>query len=276
MSKKSLLLAGKIRKHAVEMVHHARASHIGAALSVTDIVAVLYAEILHVDCTNPQAPNRDRFILSKGHAGIAVYAALAESGFFDVSCLASYGSNGTSLSGHISHKGVTGVEFSTGSLGHGLSIGAGMALAAKLDGRSNHVYVVVGDGECNEGAVWEAALFAAHHKLSNLTVIVDHNKIQGMGFCDDILSLRPLGQKWASFGWDVIDIDGHDHMVLESTFRSRNTKDSPQCVIAHTAKGKGVSFMENELLWHYRDPQDEYYTRAMAEIDARHNSECAQ
>lgn len=262
-------LAWRIRRGAIEMTHAARASHVGAVLSIADIVAVLYADVLKVDPAQPRLPERDRLILSKGHAGIAVYVALAECGFFPRQDLSGYCSDKSLLSGHVSHKGVPGVEFSTGSLGHGLPVAAGMAMGARrADGSPrNRVFVIMGDGECEEGSVWEAALFCAQHRLGNLTAIVDFNKMQGLGFSDDILSVRPLKEKWSAFGWNVHEVDGHDHDQLKQALES-SSEARPTCVLAHTVKGKGVSFMENNLLWHYRDPQDDFYRSAVAELEA--------
>lgn len=261
----SVQLALEIRRHAIEMTHASHASHIAAVLSVTDIVAVLYSDILNINPRNPEDDCRDRLILSKGHAGVAVYSALAEKGFFPVEVLDTYYQNGSLLSGHVSHKGVAGVEVSTGSLGHGIGMAVGMALAARLDNKRHQVYVIAGDGECEEGEVWEAALFAAHHRLDNLTLIVDHNKMQAMGNCEEQLGLKELPKKWADFGFNTLECDGHNHDELRKALKEKK-KDAPTCIVAHTVKGKGVSFMENELLWHYRDPQGEYYEKARKEL----------
>jgi transketolase len=260
-------LALKIRRHAVMMTSRAKSSHVGAVLSMADIIAVLYGEVLEKRPLEPRWPGRDRFILSKGHAGAGVYAALAECGYFPPEELKEYYMNGSLLSGHVSHKGVPGVEVSTGSLGHGLSIGAGMAYAARLSSKSHRVYVVLGDGECDEGSVWEAVLFAAHHGLSNLVAIIDYNKIQSLAPVKDTLGLEPFSDKWRSFGWSVTEVDGHDHEELKAALDTNPLDlDRPCCVIAHTVKGKGVSFMENSVLWHYRTPQDREYEDAMAEL----------
>jgi transketolase len=260
-------LAWKIRRHGLEMTHLSRGSHIAAVLSVADIIAVLYNDIMSIFPDDPTNDRRDRFILSKGHAGAAIYAALAEKGFFDIKELKTHYTNGSKLSGHVSHKGVPGVEFSTGSLGHGICVGAGMAMAAKSDGKNHKTYVVVGDGECNEGSVWEAALFANHYRLSNFTVIVDHNKMQSLDYCEKTIELIDLGVKWKAFGWSVLEVDGHDHDQLRDALR-QNESDKPKCIIAHTVKGKGISFMENEILWHYRDPQGDDYLNAVKELEA--------
>lgn len=264
----SIQLAWKIRRHGIEMTHLSGGSHIASILSVADILAVLYNDILNVDPKNPKMENRDRFILSKGHAGAAVYAALAEKGFFDTQELRTHYADGSRLSGHVSHKGVPGIEFSTGSLGHGLPVGAGMALSAKLDNKDHKVFVVLGDGECDEGSVWEAALFANHLKLNNLVAVIDHNKMQSLDFCENTLSLAPFAEKWKAFGWNVIEIDGHDHNELRDAFnKAKQTQDKPTVIIANTIKGKGISFMELDILWHYRFPHDgEEYDGALKEL----------
>lgn len=249
-------LAWKIRRHGIEMTHVSGGSHIGAILSVADIVAVLYAEVMKFCPEEPKWDERDRFILSKGHAGASIYAALAESGFFDVAELKTHYANGSRLSGHVSHH-LDGVDFSTGSLGHGLSAAAGMALAAKKDGKNHKVYVVLGDGECDEGSVWEAVLFANHFRLNNLVAIVDHNHMQSLDTCENTLELEDFGAKWAAFGWNVIEIDGNNHMQLKEAFAQiDDTVKKPTVIIANTVKGKGISFMENDILWHYRFPHD--------------------
>ena len=260
-------LAWRMRVDAIEMTHATHASHLASVLSVIDIVAVLYADILHVNPREPEMPERDRFILSKGHAGISVYTALAESGFFPVEELKKYYTDGSVYSGHVSSKGIPGVEFSTGSLGHGASVACGMAFAARRAGRTHQVYTVVGDGECDEGSVWEMALFANQYRLNNLTVIVDHNKMQAMGTCEEVMALGSLEDKWRSFGWDVVCCeDGNNHDQLREAFAAR-AGEKPHVIIAHTVKGKGISFMENNLLWHYRDPQGEDYKHAIEELE---------
>lgn len=259
-------LAWMIRRHGVEMTHLSGGSHIGAILSVADIVAVLYADFINFDTKNPKNDTRDRFILSKGHAGAAIYAALAESGFFDTEELKTHYQNGSRLSGHVSHH-VPGVDFSTGSLGHGLSAAAGMALAAKQDKKEHKVYAVLGDGECNEGSVWEAALFATHFGLDNLVCIVDHNKMQSLDFCDKTLSSTPLSGIWQSFGWNVTEIDGNNHDELHEALNNVQKNKKPTVIIASTIKGKGISFMENDILWHYRFPHSGWeYDQAVSEL----------
>jgi transketolase len=249
------------------MIHRAKSSHIGSAFSMAELLAVLYSQILRVDPSDPQCPERDRFILSKGHACAALYAVLAERGFFPADWLDDFYRDGSRLLGHASHSSVPGVEVSTGSLGHGLAIACGMALAARRDGQAYRVFVLLSDGECDEGSTWEAALFAPHHRLDNLIVIVDYNKIQSLGSVKEVLDLEPLVAKWEAFGWAAREIDGHDVRQIEQTLsRAPFEQGKPSCVIAHTVKGKGVSFMENKLLWHYRTPDAEEMARALAEL----------
>ncbi len=264
-------LAWKIRRHSIEMTHRSHGSHIASILSVADIIAVLYNDIANVNKNDPRMPERDRVILSKGHAGAAIYAALAEKGFFNVEELMTHYADGSRLSGHVSHKGVPGVEFSTGSLGHGLSVGVGMALAAKKDGRRSKVYVILGDGECDEGSVWEAAMFANHYKLFNLIAVIDHNKMQSLDYCENTIRLSPFADKWKAFGWNVFDIDGHNHEELRKAYsKAQLSKEKPSVIIANTIKGKGISFMENNILWHYRFPHEgEEYDSAVAELRAQ-------
>ena len=266
------VLAWLIRRHGLEMTHLSRGSHIGAIFSLAEIVAVLYTGVLRVDPANPAWPERDRLILSKGHAGAAIYAALAERGFFPVEELKTHYQNGSRLSGHVSHKGVPGVEFSTGSLGHGLPVAEGMAMAAKLSEQAHRVYAILGDGECDEGSVWEAALQAHQYRLDNLIAVIDHNRLQSLDFCEKTLALEPFGDKWRAFGWNVIEADGHDVDALEAAFaaaRGNLGTGRPTVVIALTVKGKGVSFMENNILWHYRTPQGEEYEAALKELEAQ-------
>lgn len=261
-------LAKKVRLDALRMTSRGGSSHIGSILSIVDILAVLYGRVLRVDPTRPKWPDRDRFILSKGHAGAGVYATLAETGFFPVNKLDTHYQDGSDLSGHVSHKGIPGVELSTGSLGHGLSVGAGMALAAKLDGKDHRVFVLLSDGECDEGSNWEAILFAAHHQLDNLVVIVDYNKFQSLKLVRETLNLEPFAGKWNHFGWDAREVDGHDHgAMIDLLGKLPLTPRKPTCLIAHTTKGKGVSFMENQVLWHYRTARGEEYNAAIKELE---------
>ncbi|HTW22671.1 MAG TPA: transketolase [Candidatus Baltobacteraceae bacterium] len=269
-SHSSAAFAGRIRRRVLEMICRAKSSHIGSVFSTVDILAVLYDKILRVDPAQPDWPDRDRFILSKGHACAGLYAALAERGFFPATWLEEFFANGGRLAGHATHWGVPGVEASTGSLGHGLSLGAGMALAGKRDGLSYRVFVMLSDGECDEGSTWEAALFAPHHGLENLVAIVDYNKIQSFGRVDDVLGLSPFAAKWESFGWGVCEIDGHDHPQIERALSQiPAVRGKPTCVIANTVKGKGVSFMEDKVLWHYRCPDAEERRLAFAELEGK-------
>jgi len=260
-------LAGKIRRSVVRMTHLGKSSHVGSALSIADILAVLYGSVLNVDPERPGLADRDRFILSKGHAGAAVYAVLAHSGFLPSSMLDEHYQNGSKLSGHISHKNVPGVELSTGSLGHGLGVAVGMAKSARMQGNKHRVFCLLSDGECDEGSNWEAILFAAHHKLDNLVAVIDYNKIQSLASVEETLALEPFADKWAAFGWNVLEVDGHNHDLLRSAISNTNYDDErPKCLICHTTKGKGVSFMENSVLWHYRTPQGEEYDAALREL----------
>ena len=259
-------LATRVRAHVLNMTHRARSSHVGGCLSIADLLAVLYGGILRVEPSRPDWPDRDRFIVSKGHAAAAVYAVLAEKGFFPVEWLDTYYLDGSQLPGHVTY-GVPGVEASTGSLGHGLSIGCGMALAGKRDGRPIRIFVLMSDGECDEGSTWEAALFAPHHHLDNITAIIDYNKLQSFGKVREVLDLEPLASKWQSFGWTVREIDGHDFGQIEKMLSGIPFEpERPSCIIAHTIKGKGVSFMENQLAWHYLPVDDEQLRRALVEL----------
>ena len=265
------VLAWLIRRHGLEMTHISRGSHIGAIYSVAEIMATLYTGVLNVNPADPKMESRDRLILSKGHAGAAVYAALAERGFFDVEELSTHYGNGSRLSGHGSHKGVPGVELSTGSLGHGLAVAAGMALGAKRDKADWRVYCILGDGECDEGSVWEAALQAHQYQLDNLIAVVDHNRMQSLDFCENTIALEPFTDKWAAFGWHVMQVDGHDTQALRAAFekaKANRGTGKPTVIIAETTKGKGVSFMGNNILWHYRTPQGEEYEAALKELEA--------
>ena len=259
-------LARRMRAQAVKMVHRARASHIGSALSIADIVAVLYGQIMAVDPARPDWSERDRFLLSKGHACVAVYAALAECGFIPEYELLNYGQDHSMMMNHISHK-VPGVEFSTGSLGHGLPFGVGKALAAKRSRRGWRTFVLLSDGELGEGSNWEALMFAAHHGLDNLTAIVDYNKLQSLTTVEETLRIEPMADKVQAFGWAVRNVDGHDHAALRSALeRGAGELGKPTFIIAHTTKGKGVSFMENALQWHYKSPNDTELSQALKEI----------
>jgi transketolase len=258
------LEARELRASVVRMVSGSKSSHVGSALSIVDILCVLYNRILRIEPANPLDPARDRFVLSKGHGGAALYAVLAHRGFFCRSELASYCRDGSRLAGHPMLQSRPGVEATTGSLGHGLPMGVGMAMAARLDGLDSRVFVVVGDGECNEGSVWEAALVAAHHKLSSLTVIVDYNKQQGLGRIEQVQGLEPLADKWRAFGFGVAEVDGHDLAALETVLRRGPLESGrPTALIAHTIKGKGVGFMEDQIKWHYSSPGPDELRQAL-------------
>jgi transketolase len=260
-------LAKTIRQSSLKMVHRAKASHIGSALSIADIVAVLYGKVLNIDPTQPYMSSRDRFILSKGHACVAVYAALAAKGFFNEGQLEDYGKDHSNMMSHISHK-VKGVEFSTGSLGHGLSFGVGKALAAKKRGETWRVFVLLSDGELGEGSNWEAMMFAAHHRLDNLIAIIDYNKLQSLTTVNQTLRVEPLANKALAFGWAVREVNGHDHGdMLHLLEQGPWETGMPSFLIAHTTKGKGVSIMENKVEWHYKSPSSEQLAIALEELN---------
>ncbi len=262
-------LAARLRAHAVRMTNRAKASHVGSCLSMADILAVLYGGVLRLDPAAPDWAERDRLVISKGHAAAIVYAALAESGFFGLAELETYTDNGSRLAGHVT-KTVPGVEFSTGSLGHGLPVAAGMALAARRDGADWRSFCILSDGELDEGSNWEAIQFAQHARLDNLVAIVDYNKIQSFGTVAEVSDLHPLADKFRAFNWGVHEIDGHDHAALQAALSAPPILATrPTVVIAHTVKGKGVSFMENLLAWHYKNPDDEQVLAALAELEAQ-------
>ena len=247
--------AKELRRTIFKTICNGGGGHLPASFSIVELLTVLYFSVLRIDPNNPADPNRDRFILSKGHAGVALYAVLAEKGFFDKRHLDTYGKRGTILGGHPDMYKVPGVEASTGALGHGFPFAVGMALAGKMDKKDYRVFTILGDGECQEGSVWEAALFAPKHRLDNLTVIIDYNKFQAMDLLEKIIPLEPLADKWRAFGWEVAEVDGHNILLLQNLFRSLPlSENKPTLVIAHTVKGKGISFMENVPIWHYRMP----------------------
>ncbi|HMS34766.1 MAG TPA: transketolase [Ignavibacteria bacterium] len=268
MSERSEHLSREIRKESLKMVSAAKASHIGGALSMADLLAVLYEDILNLNPSNVNDKDRDRFLLSKGHACTGLYAVLALKEFFPMDELKNYSANDGLLLSHTSHK-VNGVELSTGSLGHALPVSCGIALAAKRKNKSFRIYCLLSDGELDEGSNWEAILFAPQHKLYNLTVIIDYNKIQSFGSVKEVLDLHPLNKKFEAFNWNVIEINGHDHDEITGAFmKASEHKEMPTVIIAHTIKGKGVSIMENELLWHYRPPSEQQLAEAIKEIDS--------
>ena len=268
MTIESVAFSRRIRGHALRMVQRTNSSHIGSGLSMADIISVLYAKVIQLRPQDPDWAGRDRFLLSKGHAAAMLYAALHESGFFPHDWLERYCEFGSPLAGHVTHCKVPGVEASSGSLGHGLGLACGMALAGKVDKASWRVFVVLSDGECDEGSIWEAAMFAPFHKLGNLTAIVDYNKIQSFGTVAEVLDLEPFADKWRAFGWQVTEVDGHDHAALESALAAHPFDGPPHLILAHTVKGKGVSFMENKLMWHYKSPSPEQLAQALQEVEA--------
>lgn len=260
----SYLDAREIRRIVIEQSKRAHVGHIGSALSIADIIAALYGGVLRIP--DPMHPDRDRFVLSKGHAVLAVYAALFLKGWLTEAELNSFCRDGSLLGVHPEH-GLRGVDFSTGSLGQGLSMGAGAALAARLQRSSRRVFVLVSDAECNEGALWEAVMFAAHHRLANLIAIVDLNGQQALGYTRDVLNLSGMVERWGSFGWDVHEVDGHDVSQIERTISALDTTfGMPHALVAHTVFGKGVSYMESQIKWHYLPMSDAEYQQALAEI----------
>ena len=264
----SIKLATRFRAKVVEMSHAAKTAHLASALSCIDIIAVLYHSILRLDPKNPRWTERDRFILSKGHAATALYAALEYKNFITEVDIASYGKVGSLLEEHPTPK-LSGVEAATGSLGHGLPIGCGIALAGKIKKQTYRTFVLMSDGECNEGSVWEACLFAAANKLENLYAFVDFNKWQATGRSEEVLALEPLAEKFRSFGWIVHEINGHDHSeLLQAICAPNNDQQKPTMIIAHTVKGKGISFMEDDNNWHYRIPTAEEVLLARTELGA--------
>jgi transketolase len=268
--KKELLkkMAEKIRIDIVEMLCEAGSGHSGGSLSMADIFSYLYfSGELKLDPDEPALKSRDRVVLSKGHACPVLYAALAEKGYFDKKNLATLRKYGSILQGHPDMKKTPGVDITTGSLGQGLSCAVGMAIGARLDNMDLRVYAIVGDGECNEGQIWEAAMAATHYRLGNLTVILDRNGLQIDGFTKDVMNTEPIIDKWRSFGWEVIEINGHDFDQIESALKkAASITDKPVCIVANTVKGKGVSFMENQCDWHGKTPSDEEKEKALSDI----------
>lgn len=263
-------VASDIRCNVVSMVKEAQVGHIGGSLSVTDILVALYFNVMDIRPQDPGWEDRDRLILSKGHGATALYSTLAYKGFFPVAGLNTFGCIDSAYQVHPDRKKVPGVEVSTGALGQGLSVGIGMALAAKLDNKDYHTFIILGDGEIQEGQVWEAAMFAAHYKLDNMTVILDYNNVQLMGDVSEIMDVSPVDEKWSSFGWQVKVIDGHDLELLAETLQeSKSSKKGPKIIIAKTTKGKGVSFMQNTCDWHGGVPTEEQYDDALTELKGK-------
>jgi transketolase len=259
-------LAATARAETLRMVARARASHLGGALSMADLLAVLYTGVLRVRPAEPDWPERDRFLLSKGHACSSLYATLALQGFFPTAELLTYGQDGSRLMAHASHQ-VPGVEFSTGSLGHALPFGVGLALGAQRRRQTHRVFVLLSDGELDEGSNWEAILFAPQHALANLVVLVDYNRIQSLGAVTDVLELAPLADKFRAFRWAVQEVAGHDHDALRAALEGVPWEPGrPSCLIAHTVKGRGVDFMQNSLAWHYRSPNETELAAALRQV----------
>lgn len=258
--------AKEIRRDICILTSRSNSSHLGSALSTVDILVGLYFNVMKIDPTKPSLHDRDRLILSKGHAAVALYTTLVHRGFFSREILGTFYKNGSKLAGHVT-RGAPGIECSTGSLGHGLSMGLGMALAAKGKYR---IFVILSDGECDEGSTWEPIMLAPHLKIDNLTVIVDYNKIQSFGTTKEVLDLEPFADKWRSFGWSVKEIDGHNFSEILGALESVPFKKGrPSVIIAHTTKGKGVSFAENKLEWHYKSLNQQQLVDALQELDAR-------
>ena len=264
------LTAYKIRKHAIDGVYSASSGHPGGSLSVADILSVLYFDEMNIDPKNPKDPSRDRFVLSKGHCAPALYGALAERGFIPKEDIKTFRRTDSYLQGHPDMKGTPGVEMSTGSLGQGICAANGMALAAKLDNKDYRVYAALGDGELEEGQVWEAAMFAAHYKLDNLCAFVDFNGLQIDGDITKVMNPTPIDKKFEAFGWNVIIIDAHSIEEIKAALKqARETKGKPTVVIANSIKGKGVSYMENNAAWHGAAPKEDEYNQAIKELDAK-------
>ena len=262
------ITANEVRKNIVTAVHAAKCGHPGGSLSAADIMTYLYYEEMNIDPADPKKADRDRFVLSKGHVAPALYSVLAEKGYFAKEELIKLRKTGEMLQGHPDMKGTPGVDMSAGSLGQGISVAVGMALSAKLSNEDYRVYTMLGDGEIQEGQVWEAAMFAGHRKLDNLVVIVDNNNLQIDGSIDEVCSPYPIGDKFKAFNFNVIEIDGHDFDAIEAAFKTaKETKGMPTAIVAKTIKGKDVSFMENQASWHGSAPNDEQYATAMADLE---------
>jgi transketolase len=265
ISKSASMLAKNARKEILKMTSTAKASHVASSLSVIDVLSVLYSGVANISVKNFTKYDRDIVILSKGHAAAAIYSVLALEGFFDISWLEKYCQDGAPLGGHVTYKGVPGVELSTGSLGHGLPYGLGIAMARKRSDSPGKIYIVMSDGECDEGTTWESALIANHFNLDNLCVIVDRNRIQSLTYTEETIALEPFAKKWEAFGWQVDEVDGHNYLELVTSISKKSTK--PKCIIANTTKGKGVDFMEDTVLWHYKSPDSKELNMAIQQID---------
>lgn len=260
-------IARGIRCSILTMVKEAGVGHIGGSLSITDILVALYFKVLKINPRDPGWPDRDRLVMSKGHGAAAIYSTLAEKGFFPKEELGTFGLINSNLQVHPDKNKVPGIEASTGALGQGLSIGLGMALSARLNKKDYYTFVILGDGEIQEGQVWEAAMFASHYRIGNLTAILDYNNVQLMGNVSEIMEIAPVAEKWSSFGWEVSEVDGHNfNQIIESLYKSKEVKGKPTIIIANTTKGRGISFMQNTCKWHGSVPTQEEYIKAMAEV----------
>ena len=267
------LTANRVRQHIIEGTFNAKSGHPGGSLSAADVITYLYFKEMKVDPSNPKWEDRDRFVLSKGHAAPALYGALAVKGFFPEDEIKNLRKPQSFLQGHPDMRKVPGVDMSTGSLGQGVSCAVGMALAGKVAGKDYRVYSVLGDGEIQEGQVWEAAMFASHKKLDNLTIFIDNNNLQIDGTMEEVNSPYPIPEKFAAFGWNTVEIDGHDFDQIEDAIaQAKSVKDKPTAVIMHTVKGKGVSFMENQVGWHGVAPNAEQYENAMNELKTAYSA----
>ena len=271
------LTANRVRQHIIEGTFNAKSGHPGGSLSAADVITYLYFKEMKVDPSNPKWEDRDRFVLSKGHAAPALYGALAVKGFFPEDEIKNLRKPQSFLQGHPDMRKIPGVDMSTGSLGQGVSCAVGMALAGKVAGKDYRVYSVLGDGEIQEGQVWEAAMFASHKKLDNLTIFIDNNNLQIDGTMEEVNSPYPIPEKFAAFGWNTVEIDGHDFDQIEDAIaQAKSVKDKPTAVIMHTVKGKGVSFMEDQVGWHGVAPNAEQYENAMSELKAQYDELAAQ
>jgi transketolase len=270
--KRLKLQAEEVRKRLLQIVYSAKAGHIGGSLSSVDVETALYFHVMNIDPSNPQDPNRDRFILSKGHSVEAYYAVLAAKGFISQDLLDTYGRFGSKLAGHPTKK-IPGIELNSGALGHGLSVGVGLAIAAHMDGKAFRTFVLMGDGEQGEGSIYEAAMSASHYKLGNLVAIIDRNTLQISGLTEDVMSLEPMRERWEAFGWQVFDVKGNEMEDLVNTFDGFDyTNVKPKLIISHTTKGKGISYMEKVAKWHHGVPDEAQYQLALQEIDERINA----
>jgi transketolase len=270
MSLSSNEIANLSRISTLKMIHASKAAHLGSSLSVIDILSVLYGNVAKVLHSDPDSMASDQVLVSKGHAAAGTYAVLSHSGFFSPSLLDEYCKDGAALGGHVTYGKVPGIAFSTGSLGHGLPLGIGLALARIRASSEAFVYVVMSDGECDEGTTWESALIANQFKLGNLVALIDRNRQQSFGDTEETIALDPFDEKWRAFGWNVFEVDGHDHAQISDALMKakENNNSKPTVLICNTTKGKGVSFMENEVVWHYRPPNDEQFNLALAELEA--------